>query len=332
MSNSVVGIARNPVHLDVFYVAGDGRMYSAWWHDGSPWSNVFPIGGFFPVGAPVSAVARTPEQLDLFVVGNDGRVYTSWWTGGVSDWSGINDNWRSIGGFFPVGAPVSAVARTPEQLDLFVVGNDGQVYTSWWTGGVSDWSGINDNWFLLELIGTNFTFDPAITRDQINTLLERHRFAHSRILVCGNLSDPERQSLRQTYRRAIHHGIETSANVNASAVVGSSQVNVNFGVLFPQGTVEIAQTLIHEMMHCAGFTHPNRRNVPAGMSCAAPNPALFDCPFDGGQYYGTPPLRAELCIAGNQSDVMMLVRQKAAEDSCIIDESGRASIHRADQG
>ena len=42
------------------------------------------------------------DQLDCFITGNDGRVYTSWWHEG-SDWSGINNNWRSIGGFFPVG-------------------------------------------------------------------------------------------------------------------------------------------------------------------------------------------------------------------------------------
>ena len=147
MSNSIVGLARIPEHLDVFSVGGDGRMNSAWWHEGTPWSGTFPIGGFFPPGAPVAAVARYPNHLDLFVVGNDGRVYTSWYHEG-GDWSGINDNWRGIGGFFPVGAPVSAVARYPNHLDLFVVGNDGRVYTSWWHEG-SDWSGINDNWLSL---------------------------------------------------------------------------------------------------------------------------------------------------------------------------------------
>jgi hypothetical protein len=47
-----------------------------------------------------------------------------------SDWSGINDKWRSIGGVFPVGAPVSALVRMPNHLDLFIVGHDGRVYTS----------------------------------------------------------------------------------------------------------------------------------------------------------------------------------------------------------
>ena len=63
-----------------------------------------PIGGFFPPAAPVSSVARTGNNLDLFITGNDGRVYTSWWSAG-NDWSGVADNWRPIGGFFPPVRP-----------------------------------------------------------------------------------------------------------------------------------------------------------------------------------------------------------------------------------
>ncbi len=174
-----------------------------------------------------------------------------------------------------------------------------------------------------------FDFDPAITPDQVCTLFERHRFAFSQVGGCGNLNANERQTLTQAYQRAIWHGVDTDPDNNASAIVGGSQIWVNFGNLFPQGAVEIAQTLIHEMMHCAGFPHPVRRRPPAGMNCAAPNPALFDCPFDNGQYYGTPPLRAELCIAGNQSDVVRRVTEKAGEDYCVINDQGIASIHRA---
>src|SRR6185437_8477147 len=122
----------------------DGRRsYPSWWFQGVDWSGINdnwrPIGGFFPPGAPVAAVARTPTNLDLFITGNDARVYTSWWFQGV-DWSGINDNWGPIGGFFPAAAPVAAVARTGTNLDLFITGNDARVYTSWWFQGV-DWSG-----------------------------------------------------------------------------------------------------------------------------------------------------------------------------------------------
>ena len=144
----VAAVARTPDNLDLFITGNDGRVYTSWWFQGVDWSGINdnwrPIGGFFPPGAPVAAVARTGNNLDLFITGNDGRVYTSWWFQGV-DWSGINDNWRPIGGFFPAGAPVAAVARTGTNLDLFITGNDGRVYTSWWFQGV-DWSGINDNW------------------------------------------------------------------------------------------------------------------------------------------------------------------------------------------
>ena len=105
------------------------------------WRN---IGGVFPPGAPVAALSRNPNQMDLFICGNDGRVYTSFWTAG-QDWSGLNDKWRDIGGVFPPGAPVAALSRNPNQMDLFICGNDGRVYTSFWTAG-QDWSGLNDKW------------------------------------------------------------------------------------------------------------------------------------------------------------------------------------------
>lgn len=145
---AVSAVARLPNHIDLFVGGNDGRVYTSWWHEGSDWTGVndnwMPIGGFFPPGNPVSAVARLPNHLDLFIVGNDGRVYTSWWHEG-NPWSGVNNNWRSIGGIFPPRSKVSVVARMPNHLDLFIVGNDGRVYTSWWHEG-GDWSGINDNW------------------------------------------------------------------------------------------------------------------------------------------------------------------------------------------
>jgi hypothetical protein len=144
----ISAVSRIPDHLDLFITGNDGRVYTSWWHQGHPWSGIndnwSPIGGFFPPGAPVTALTRNPHQLDLFITGNDGRVYTSWWHEGAS-WSGTNDNWTPIGGFFPAGAPVSPVTRNPDHLDLFITGNDGRVYTSWWHQGQA-WSGINDNW------------------------------------------------------------------------------------------------------------------------------------------------------------------------------------------
>jgi hypothetical protein len=37
-----------------------------------------------------------------------------------------------MGGFFPPGVEVSAIARTPNNLDLFACGDDGNMYTMSW--------------------------------------------------------------------------------------------------------------------------------------------------------------------------------------------------------
>ncbi|WP_345539849.1 hypothetical protein [Phytohabitans rumicis] len=144
----VAAISKSPNSIDLFVTGNDGRVYTSWWYEGQDWSGVNdnwrPIGGFFPPGAPITVASRHAGNLDLFVTGNDGRVYTSWWYEG-QDWSGVNDNWRSIGGFFPAGAPISVTSRHAGNLDLFITGNDGRVYTSWWYEG-QDWSGVNDNW------------------------------------------------------------------------------------------------------------------------------------------------------------------------------------------
>jgi hypothetical protein len=64
---------------------------------------------------------------------------------------------------------VSAVARTPETLDLFVVGNDGRVYTNWWHNP-DEWAGINDNWKAIGREKLPIEFNAAITSDGLAAL------------------------------------------------------------------------------------------------------------------------------------------------------------------
>jgi hypothetical protein len=146
---TVSALTRRPQQQDLFVCDKEGCIYTSWWSSRKDWSGIDDGwssmgGGIFPSGAPVSAFSRTPDHLDLFVCGLDGRVYTASWTK-TSGWSGIDDYWVSLGGFFPPGAEVSVLARKPGQLDLFVCGSDGCIYTSWWSIGM-EWSGINDNW------------------------------------------------------------------------------------------------------------------------------------------------------------------------------------------
>ena len=175
---------------------------------------------------------------------------------------------------------------------------------------------------------SNFTFDSGITASQRSTLLERHTWAYYRAGLCGNISVEEKGRVRQAYRKPISHSISTDPTVNASSFVGGQSLSVNFSNLFPHGDDEIAQTLLHEMMHCAGYTHPVRIDPPA------PN---ADVPFDGGKYYGTPPLRAELCIAGQQSDsatihLMLAPRTDAKQRACPVTGGAKDEGENGEQG
>jgi hypothetical protein len=142
----IASVSRDSNKLDVFVVASNGTAYTAAWDENvkeSEWRGWWPIGGLTaPPGSAISAVSRDPNKLDVFVVGNDGHVYTAAWDHNVSQgkWRG----WWNIGGVSaPPGSAVSAVSRDPNKLDVFVVGNDGHVYTAAWDHNVADgkWRG-----------------------------------------------------------------------------------------------------------------------------------------------------------------------------------------------
>src|SRR6202044_2821748 len=81
----------------------------------------------------VTAVARTPDHLDVFWVGPDGSVGSTW--GGAH---ANNGAWNAAFEIAPAKAAqgaVTAVARTPDHLDVFWVGPDGSVGSTWWDAG-----------------------------------------------------------------------------------------------------------------------------------------------------------------------------------------------------
>jgi CubicO group peptidase (beta-lactamase class C family) len=142
---NVTAVSRAPNKLDVFVVSGDGFIYTAAWEGGvnnNAWMGWWRIGSLqAKPGSAVTAVSRDGNKLDIFIVGNDGIVYTTAWHAGVTTgWQ----EWRDLlGGNVPAGGTVTAVARTPNKLDVFVVSGDGFIYTAAWEGGVNNnaWAG-----------------------------------------------------------------------------------------------------------------------------------------------------------------------------------------------
>jgi hypothetical protein len=142
-------VSRSKDKLDVFVAGADGRVMTASWEpaftDG--WRGWREIGDVkVPHGAYIHAVSRSTDKLDLFVSDVKGKIRTASWEPSFTDgWRG----WRTInGGQAAPGAPVTAVCRGKDKLDIFVVGTDGGVWTASWepsfTDGWRGWGPIGD--------------------------------------------------------------------------------------------------------------------------------------------------------------------------------------------
>lgn len=135
-------VSRSRNKLDIFGVANGGETVTAAWEpaftDG--WHGWWHIrGGRGRPGAPLHAVSRASNKLDVFVTGTDGGTYTAAWEPAFTDgWHGW---WRLNSGRATLGAPITAVSRSSNKLDVFVVGTDSRIYTAAWTPTSGGWQG-----------------------------------------------------------------------------------------------------------------------------------------------------------------------------------------------
>ena len=144
-ARGVAAVARDKDHLDIFATGTDGRVYSMYRAGQDPWSDWILLDqGLLsaPIGR-ITALSRSATSIDLFVqVEMDQVVYSNSWDA-VAGWT----SWfRVDNSFLPGAATICAVARTPANLDLFMPGRDGGVFSTYWSepGG---WAG---NWFRID--------------------------------------------------------------------------------------------------------------------------------------------------------------------------------------
>lgn len=133
----VFPVSRSMDRLDIFVVGNNGGIYTSGQTNGGAWEDWLPIGNpdageNVPINSVVWAVSHIPNRIDIFVVGHNGGIYTSGQTDGGA-WEG----WHPIGNpdageNVPPGSVVSAISRKPEQIDIFVVGHNGGIYSNWW--------------------------------------------------------------------------------------------------------------------------------------------------------------------------------------------------------
>jgi hypothetical protein len=136
----VTVVSRSPDKLDAFVVGTDGGVYTAAWEPGFTdwWHGWWRIGNLVvPQGAAVYGVSRSTDKLDIFATDVNGVICTAAWEPAFTDW--WHGWWELNGGRAMPGAPVTAVSRSTDKLDVFVVGTDGRVWTAAWEPGFTDW-------------------------------------------------------------------------------------------------------------------------------------------------------------------------------------------------
>ena len=133
--STVAAVSRSMDKLDVFVTGVDGQVYTAAWEPsdgGNGWRGWWPVANIkAQPGSPVGAVSRSANKMDVFVAGSDGKVWTAAWQ--PSDGGkGFRGWWKVSNITVPPAAPISAVSRSTDKLDVFATGLDGRVYTAAW--------------------------------------------------------------------------------------------------------------------------------------------------------------------------------------------------------
>jgi hypothetical protein len=132
----IAAVSRAANNVDVFYVNSNGGINDNYWSStgGWGWLTLPSTAGLATPGEQIAAVGASPGALDVIYAGNDRNLYWSHWSGQCSG-AVTQCGWQKplkvvFDGSVPVGAAVSAVARTADRLDIFYIGADGVPHTS----------------------------------------------------------------------------------------------------------------------------------------------------------------------------------------------------------
>jgi hypothetical protein len=88
----------------------------------------------------LTALGRTATNLDVFWAGDNGAIDSQYWFAGVNgDWPQHPQFSAAPAGCSSPNGMVAAVDRSPQELDLFWVGQDGAIASTWWIGGGQGW-------------------------------------------------------------------------------------------------------------------------------------------------------------------------------------------------
>jgi hypothetical protein len=138
-TQQITAFSRTPNNIDLFVIGFDNAVWSTFWTGEGGWNpggwfQIHPETVFDHTTQQITAFSRTPNNIDLFVIGFDNAVWSTFWTG--------EGGWNP-GGWFQIHPEtvfdhttqqITAFSRTPNNIDLFVIGFDDAVWSTFWTG------------------------------------------------------------------------------------------------------------------------------------------------------------------------------------------------------
>ena len=133
--------ARNDDHMELWAIGTDFKLHGIWW-DGSwqPWYTIDVDASFEP-GGGVAAIGRNDDHMEVWSVDGRHTLKGAWWDG---NWHGY-----ALGGPTPLpgggtgglppGAPIAALSRGDDYMDVWCVGEDARLHGTWWDGNWHGW-------------------------------------------------------------------------------------------------------------------------------------------------------------------------------------------------
>lgn len=257
-------------------IKDDGTKVQQWAWNGTPnqqWQLMDAGGGFVWLRNVESGKALDVHLEDIK---KDGATVHQWAHNG-----GFNQHWKVHdlnNGWYWLENRLSGKALDLECKDL---AKNGARLQQWKYEATP-----NQQWrFEEKPQGATFPFGPfefdtkALSPGEICTIFQKHRVAYEALAKLTDetiLSKQEKADLLAAYKKPIWHSLTDEQGILARVDdIGGSKLFVTRELL--KHDKAIAKVLLHEVMHCAGYSHPKAGEVGYNQSA---------------------PMRAERCIDG----------------------------------
>ena len=232
----IAAVSRAPGNLDLFVIGYDKKLWSTYWSAHTGWApSPFPLPGdpvFDFEHQQIAAVSRAPGNLDLFVIGYDKKLWSTYWSDSTG-WAPSPFPQPGQAVFDWEHQQIAAVSRAELNLDLFLIGYDQHVWTTYWGESNASITKLIDNGpfgakYTIAVVGDGFTAaDQIAYNTAVDTLVTNGLFANDYFSANRGSFNLVRVNVN-----SVDSGVSTKTYDAAGNVTASTTRNTAFGAIF----------------------------------------------------------------------------------------------------